>query len=243
MHMKRFTLIELLVVIAIIAVLASLLLPALRSARQRAEVTACKGQLRQFYLALAAYATDYDTWYPPVLQSNQMYFGAKDFAITDPWTTYKTAWRGLDMLVRRWSPGQNTNTTTTGQPAGYLDLASFLVLRDCPSRRGASGGPTRMGSWGYCYGANSYWPGPYPQVSGYTLGRMPRRFSDSGDLVVMWDRVTVTYSAPWSAYNNHFYPAIAVGANVLYNDGAVMWSNTEDMDPIQNNVFRMPRRR
>lgn len=61
----RFTLIELLVVIAIIAVLASLLLPALAFARARARSTQCVGNLRQINLALGMYLDDFNEALPP----------------------------------------------------------------------------------------------------------------------------------------------------------------------------------
>src|SRR3954467_9132326 len=70
---EGFTLIELLVVIAIIAILASLLLPALSKAKEQGNRARCIGNVKQILLATQMYTTDNSDFMPYTSWSSGTY--------------------------------------------------------------------------------------------------------------------------------------------------------------------------
>ena len=98
-NLPAFTLIELLVVIAIIAILASMLLPALNNARNKAKQIKCAAQLKEIVLCCQMYASENKDLFPPYRMTDGTTYGMRwpHFVISD-----KKCWRTVRPMIISW---------------------------------------------------------------------------------------------------------------------------------------------
>jgi prepilin-type N-terminal cleavage/methylation domain-containing protein len=233
----RFTLIELLVVIAIIAILASLLLPALGKARERGKRAACLNQHRQLFAGAAMYADDWGDYLPgrgqldggtfvDRNQGNFFYFAHDYFAMSV------------------------MHGTTAASPGGYwpdIDGNGGWSFKDakrgifrCPSSR-----LQELSGYASPYRVLDYWMTGLATVgyhnladTTYTRAYSHPRMSDVGnpgplgaktfiiDTIYLW-QLTDHRAWMYQQGNNHTTGA-PEGANVTIADGSARWFPVRD---------------
>ncbi|MBN2563203.1 MAG: type II secretion system protein [Phycisphaerae bacterium] len=237
-----FTLIEILVVIACIATLVGIVVPAMSSARQRANEVVCAVRLREWGMAFSAYANGNDGFWP---HCDGLDRGPRE--LDDPHVTKEDAadWYGwVDVLpplvgLKPWRdhpryqrPGAETfYQCASGQPVPGQGVYSYR--------------PEREGYFSYAMNScleldTNAWPPPggegYPMPSFLNTGQLawssrvillfeqlldPSKGFDGNEVYRSAGEHCGSYPKSFSA--RHRRGGEALGGNVLYADGHVEW--------------------
>lgn len=209
-----FTLVELLVVIGIIALLISILLPALNRARESAQSVACASNLRQMGIGIQFYCNDHKGFYPTIDTANN--------------GTPYAFWAAL------LHNGGYVNIASDGGP---LSAPTGGVLR-CPSRTYPEGWNPSIASvlW-YPHFAPTV-PGPMAVdlFQFFSADRVNLKSARVGtippDKILLGEVLPADFSA-WIYYTpNYGYFGAVHGkkVNVLYVDGHVTAEDAAEME-------------
>ena len=224
---RIFTLIELLVVIAIIAILASMLLPALNKARDKAKTAKCISNQKQCGQGLAFYANDYSDYVPTYEdeQNNTKIQGGTwiDLLIytkSMPDVTVWKNWTGIRLLgARLRSPNTVFSCPSTVQSGPWKSWGNtYQPDQPCTT---AGYGLRILGGWGPYYPREIFGNNRIPKY-----GRLYTPVPYMGDTLKIDGTTNVMAQSDWMTLNGDtaygaIYMAHGNWANLWFPDGHV----------------------
>lgn len=195
---NSFTLVELLVVVTIISILAALLLPVLKSARDEAKKAVCLSNMWQWGIAVLMYTQDYDGYLPVPFYDYTEYSGSNYPNAISGWMRDELLTYGLTRQLF------------------YCPVCQW----DNDDDHWGTGGSNRC-SMGLCYLAYFAYR-ENDGVNDYSIDSVsPTRDTDGAQWELFGDWIAQTGAGPWNIahYGIGIYPGGGMTGNILYLDG------------------------
>jgi prepilin-type N-terminal cleavage/methylation domain-containing protein/prepilin-type processing-associated H-X9-DG protein len=241
-HPRGFTLVELLVVIGIIALLISILLPSLSSARRQARTVQCAAAMRQFGMANAMYTGENKGWCVPIRTAtnsngNPAYYGTLAYI---PWYMNAGLRKSLGLPIEP-TTGHGTIDWETNWPKGMLCPEAIWSVE------------IEAQNISHCYGFNDETlgrdiHGVASANNGYFV-RLSQVRHNSEKIQMIdgnWFYITGAAKSSYADWRDHWdiygesMPNGAItpisveyrhkqGANMLFYDGHVSWAAKQDI--------------
>ena len=249
---KAFTLIELLVVISIIAVLLSILMPALSKAKYLTKRLICMTRVKDQATSQLTYAADWDGKFSPNNANGPQYMRSSFGGGTDTFSaminTYIT---NTDVmfcpLMTKLGSYFEKRYLSSGAYGGW-DILEWSGISEQGSNWDPSGGPPTYVQSGYCWFANfrkgdtggyakvtfldgeAHWPKNMSECSS-RAAFITHEMSSYGLDSVYWD---LTHGGDWDTFGLAVEELTSDDSPVGYSDGSVIFRKKNEMKPRAN---------